>query len=166
MAFGVATVILGLAATTVMLLTEPEGAVTWVVPLSLWAVLGAGTSMINTPLARLLHDQATADNRTAIFSAQFSFSHARFILTYPIAGRFAHATSQFAGAAMLTALATLALSTAHRASGEPKSNEDSTVTASFMVCARWETIISVVAPSHRNRLVSILFDRKQASRIL
>jgi len=52
----------------------------WLVLLGLWVVLGAGTSMINTPSARLLRRVATESTRSYIFTAQFSLSHACFII--------------------------------------------------------------------------------------
>ncbi|WP_313955650.1 MFS transporter [Paenarthrobacter nicotinovorans] len=45
---------------------------TWPVLLGLWALLGVGTSMINTPSARLLRRAATDSTRSYIFTAQFS----------------------------------------------------------------------------------------------
>ena len=48
--------------------------------------LGAATSLVLTPSARLLRRASTEDNRPAVFAAQFSLSHACFLLTYPAAG--------------------------------------------------------------------------------
>lgn len=58
----------------------------WAWLLVLWALLGAATSTILTPSARLLRRSSTEDNRPAVFAAQFSLSHACFLLTYPLAG--------------------------------------------------------------------------------
>nr|WP_282775957.1 MFS transporter [Nocardia sp. CC201C] len=51
-----------------------------------WMALGAGTSLVNTPAARLLRAGSPPGDRAAVFTAQFSLSHAAFLLTYPIAG--------------------------------------------------------------------------------
>lgn len=79
----------------------------WPVLLGLWVVLGAGTSMINTPSARLLRRAATDRTRSYIFTAQFSLSHACFIITYPAAGWIGAAAGQPAAAAVLAAVATI-----------------------------------------------------------
>lgn len=79
----------------------------WPVLLGLWVVLGAGTSMINTPSARLLRRAATDSTRSYIFTAQFSLSHACFIITYPLAGWVGAAAGQPTAAAVLAAVATI-----------------------------------------------------------
>ncbi|WP_104180065.1 MFS transporter [Arthrobacter sp. B0490] len=77
----------------------------WAVFLGLWAVLGVGTSMISTPSSRLLRRAATDDTRSYLFTAQFSLSHACFMLTYPIAGWVGAAAGQPAAALVLGGLA-------------------------------------------------------------
>ncbi|MHA7222882.1 MFS transporter [Arthrobacter sp. RHLT1-20] len=94
---------LGLAGTYVLLAVSGP----WPVLLGLWVVLGAGTSMINTPAARLLRRAATDSTRSYIFTAQFSLSHACFIITYPVAGWIGAAAGQPAAAAILAAVATI-----------------------------------------------------------
>lgn len=79
----------------------------WGLFLALWVVLGAGTSMINTPSARLLRRVATESTRSYIFTAQFSLSHACFILTYPVAGWIGARYGQPAAALVLAVLAAL-----------------------------------------------------------
>ncbi|MGW5075644.1 MFS transporter [Rhodococcus sp. NPDC004095] len=106
---------IGLAAVTAVLAIDPSPGVGWAALTVLWIVLGAGTSMINTPSARLLRAESTLDTRASVFTAQFSLSHACFMLTYPIAGWVGAQTSQFTAAAVLTAIATLATTTATRA---------------------------------------------------
>ena len=64
----------------------PPGGGQWTLLLALWAVLGAATSLILTPSARLLRRASDQVSRPAVFAAQFSLSHACFMLTYPIAG--------------------------------------------------------------------------------
>lgn len=77
----------------------------WWVFLALWAVLGVGTSMISTPSSRLLRRVATDATRGSLFTAQFSLSHACFMLTYPIAGWIGAAAGQPAAALCLAVLA-------------------------------------------------------------
>lgn len=79
-----------------------------------WAVLGAGTSMINTPSARLLRAQSDSDSRAAVFTAQFSLSHACYLLTYPIAGTLGALAGLPITAVVLAVIATLAATTAVR----------------------------------------------------
>jgi len=105
---GSAVLPVGLAAATLMLLAAPSPAVGWVLLAGIWIVLGAGTSMINTPSARLLRYGSDERNRSAVFTAQFSLSHACFILTYPLAGWVGAQVGQVTAAAALTVLATLA----------------------------------------------------------
>ncbi|WP_367182099.1 MFS transporter [uncultured Arthrobacter sp.] len=93
----------GMGAAGVVAMMQPP----WALMLLLWAVLGAGTSMINTPSARLLRRAASDSTRSYLFTAQFSLSHACFIITYPVAGWVGAAAGQPAAAFILAALATL-----------------------------------------------------------
>ncbi|GAB2991580.1 MFS transporter [Actinotalea caeni] len=68
------------------LLEWTEGTAQWAALLSAWGLLGAATSTILTPAARLLRRNSTEQNRPAVFAAQFSLSHACFLITYPLAG--------------------------------------------------------------------------------
>ncbi len=63
-----------------------EGPAQWGALLALWAIIGAATSAVLTPSARLVTRNSTEDNRSSVFAAQFSLSHACFLLTYPLAG--------------------------------------------------------------------------------
>lgn len=58
----------------------------WWLLLILWAFMGAASSLILTPSARILRRASTDDNRPSVFAAQFSLSHLCFLLCYPIAG--------------------------------------------------------------------------------
>lgn len=104
----------GLVATCVMLALRPSAGWGWVLLIGLWIAFGAGTSMINTPSSRLLRDESTPDTRNAVFTAQFSLSHAAFMLTYPIAGWLGASMGQFVAAAVLALIATLAAMAAFR----------------------------------------------------
>ncbi|MBI6603723.1 MULTISPECIES: MFS transporter [Pseudomonas] len=54
--------------------------------LPLWMVLGVGYSLAQTPSGRLLRRSAHAEDRPALFAAQFALSHACWLITYPLAG--------------------------------------------------------------------------------
>ncbi|WP_231494128.1 MFS transporter [Nocardiopsis sp. CNT312] len=51
-----------------------------------WAVLGAGCALVSAPTGRLLREAAPEGGLAGVFAAQFSLSHACFLLTYPLAG--------------------------------------------------------------------------------
>ncbi len=99
----------GLAAAALLTWTEqlpvPLTDHSWLLYLGLWVLLGAGTSMIGTPSGRLLRRAATDSTRNQLFTAQFSLSHACFIITYPAAGWIGAAAGQPAAALVLAALA-------------------------------------------------------------
>ncbi|MDP9806119.1 MFS family permease [Trueperella bonasi] len=63
-----------------------ENTTSWFALLVIWTLAGATTSMVLTPSSRLLRRGSTPANRSAVFAAQFSLSHACYLLTYPIAG--------------------------------------------------------------------------------
>lgn len=54
--------------------------------LALWFLLGAGSSLVMTPTGRLLKQSCQPEDRTALFAAQFSLSHACWLIAYPLAG--------------------------------------------------------------------------------
>lgn len=54
--------------------------------LLLWLLLGVGYSLAQTPSGRLLKRSAHAEDRPALFAAQFALSHACWLITYPLAG--------------------------------------------------------------------------------
>ncbi len=56
--------------------------------MALWLVIGFGYSLTQTPTGRLLRRSAHPEDRPALFAAQFALSHACWLLTYPLAGRF------------------------------------------------------------------------------
>ena len=77
--------------------------------LAIWFVLGVGLSLVQTPAGRLLQRSAERDEWPALFSAQFSLSHACWLLTYPLAGGLGAALGLSAAAAVLATVATCAL---------------------------------------------------------
>ena len=54
--------------------------------LPVWFVLGAGSSLIQTPAGRLLKRSAHKGDRPAIYAAHFALLHACWLLAYPLAG--------------------------------------------------------------------------------
>ncbi|MGX1811018.1 MFS transporter [Nocardia sp. NPDC055321] len=105
----------GLAAAALIPALDPAPIAGWTLLAGAWMALGAGTSLINTPSARLLRAQSDTDTRTTVFTAQFSLSHACFLLTYPIAGWVGASMGQLVAAIIASLLATLAGLTAAQA---------------------------------------------------
>ncbi|MDA1153389.1 MAG: MFS transporter [Proteobacteria bacterium] len=58
----------------------------WPVLLGAWLLVGLGYSAVLTPSGRLLRRSAHAEDRPALFAAQFALSHACWLLTYPLSG--------------------------------------------------------------------------------
>ena len=54
--------------------------------IALWAVIGFGFSLTQTPIGRIINRSAHEADRGAVFAAQFSLSHACWLVTYPLAG--------------------------------------------------------------------------------
>jgi MFS family permease len=54
--------------------------------LLVWLLLGAGSSLVQTPAGRLLRRSAREADRPAIYAAQFALSHACWLMAYPLAG--------------------------------------------------------------------------------
>jgi MFS family permease len=82
-----------LASGTLVMAAMLEGAVlpgrlTAALPLLLpvWFVLGAANAAVLTPSGRLLRRSAHAEDRPAVFAAQFALSHACWLVAYPLAG--------------------------------------------------------------------------------
>ncbi len=109
---GCAVVPAGLVVTTLLLAVDPGPALGWVVLGSMWFVLGAGTSLVNTPSARVLRRHCSDRERQALFTAQFSLSHACFLITYPLAGWGGVHAGHIVAAGVLAVIATLAAITA------------------------------------------------------
>jgi MFS family permease len=75
--------------------------------MTLWAVLGFGYSLTQTPAGRLLRRSAHPEDRPAIFAAQFALSHACWLMTYPLAGRLGAALGLDATFLVMAGLAAL-----------------------------------------------------------
>lgn len=58
----------------------------WGTLLGAWVAIGIGYSAVLTPSGRLLRRSTHAEDRPAVFAAQFALSHACWLVTYPLAG--------------------------------------------------------------------------------
>jgi MFS family permease len=54
--------------------------------ITLWALIGFGFSLTQTPIGRIINRSAREADRGAVFAAQFALSHACWLVTYPLAG--------------------------------------------------------------------------------
>lgn len=78
----------------------------WIPLLAGWFIIGIGYSVVLTPSGRLLKRSAHAEDRPAVYAAQFALSHACWLVTYPLAGwliTVAGPTAAFAALALLAA---------------------------------------------------------------
>ena len=57
--------------------------------LGLWAAFGLAASLVLTPGGLVIARSARAADRPAVFAAQFSLSHAGWLVAYPLAGKLA-----------------------------------------------------------------------------
>lgn len=81
---------------------------------AVWALIGGGYAAILTPGGRLLRRSAHADDRPALFAAQFSLSHACWLLMYPLAGWLGTLISPTIGAAVMAGIVALAVAVSIR----------------------------------------------------
>lgn len=108
---GAAVLTAGLAAAVALSFAD---AGSWPAALAIWAIIGAGTGLILTPTGRVLRRSAHAEDRPALFAAQFSLSHVAWLLTYPLTGWLATTTTFTTTWLTLAALATLGTAAALR----------------------------------------------------
>jgi H+ antiporter protein len=83
MVAGAWTMVAALLAIAVTVFTA---GLSWPVLLVVWLVIGLGYSTVQTPSGRLLRRSAHAEDRPAVFAAQFALSHACWLITYPLSG--------------------------------------------------------------------------------
>ncbi|MES2143496.1 MAG: MFS transporter [Pseudomonadota bacterium] len=98
---GAALMVAGVAVTAV--------AGTFAALLALWAVVGFGFSLSQTPIGRILNRSARPEDRPAVFAAQFALSHAAWLVTYPLAGWVGSVVGLPAAAVALAVLGAVAL---------------------------------------------------------
>ena len=91
-----------------------DGLPAWGVFLLVWALIGFLYSSILTPSGRLLRRSAHAEDRPAIFAAQFALSHACWLLTYPLAGWAGQAMGMGPALMLLAGVAVIGLAVASR----------------------------------------------------
>ena len=94
----------GAAIMTVVLLAGSVLATSYVVLLALWAIMGVGYSLTLTPAGRALRRSSNAQDRPALFAAQFALSHAAWLIAYPVAGLVSAAADPSAAFLVLAAL--------------------------------------------------------------
>jgi predicted MFS family arabinose efflux permease len=74
--------------------------------LLLWGILGAGYSLTMTPVGRVLRRSSHAEDRAALFAAQFALSHGAWLIAYPLSG---FVSASFGTSAAFAALCALCL---------------------------------------------------------
>ena len=105
-----AVLTLALAALAAITATMQPGPAYWHVLLGGWLVLGVAYSASVTPSGRLLRRSANADDRPALFAAQFALSHVCWLVCYPLAGQLGARVGMeaaFGAMAILAAIGTL-----------------------------------------------------------
>ena len=83
---GAAMAMVGALAVTTLLWTTAPDRVVWATLLPAWAILGMAYAGLVTPGGRLLRRSAQTADLPSLFAAQFSLSHACWLLAYPLAG--------------------------------------------------------------------------------
>lgn len=95
-------------------LAAPPGGWSWPALLAAYLLVGAATSAVLTPSGRLLRRSAASGDLPAAFAAQFSLSHACWLLAYPLAGLLLTRAGPAPTAAVLAGLALAAALAAAR----------------------------------------------------
>ncbi|QBM75941.1 MFS transporter [Sphingomonas sp. AAP5] len=106
-----AALTLALAALAAISVTMTPGPAYWHVLLAGWLVMGIAYSASVTPSGRLLRRSANADDRPALFAAQFALSHVCWLVCYPLVGQLGARVSMaaaFAAMAVLSAIGVVA----------------------------------------------------------
>ena len=99
--------LIGLAAITS---TMAKDAGYWHVLLAGWGLMGFAYSASVTPSGRLLRRSSNADDRPALFAAQFALSHVCWLICYPLVGQLGARvgmTAAFGGMAIVAAVGTI-----------------------------------------------------------
>lgn len=107
-AAGVMTAILAAMAFATAVI--PAGRTYWYVQLAAWLTLGIAYSMSVTPSGRLLRRSANAEDRPALFAAQFALSHVCWLICYPVVGQLGARVGMaaaFGGMAAISAIGTI-----------------------------------------------------------
>lgn len=88
------------------------GGLGWSGLLAAWALAGAFYSAVLTPSGRLLRRSAHAEDRPAVFAAQFALSHLCWLAAYPLAGLAGDALGLWPTLILLGALALVSVAAA------------------------------------------------------
>lgn len=93
----------------------------WPLLLVVWFAVGVGYSTVQTPSGRLMRRSAHAEDRPALFAAQFALSHACWLVSYPLSGWLMTALGTVPALLVLAVVATVGLVAALRLwpSGDP-----------------------------------------------
>jgi MFS family permease len=78
--------------------------------LVIWAILGVGSSLVQTPAGRLIVRSSAEGDRPAYYAAQFALTHLCWLVAYPMAGWIGAGmglSSAFAALGVVAAVATL-----------------------------------------------------------
>lgn len=86
----------------------------WSILLGAWLLVGIGYSAVLTPSGRLLRRSAHAEDRPALFAAQFALSHACWLVTYPLSGWLITLFGPAVSLSVLSAVASAGIVTALR----------------------------------------------------
>jgi H+ antiporter protein len=106
-----AVLTIALAALAAISATMTPGSAYWHVLLAGWLVMGVAYSASVTPSGRLLRRSANAEDRPALFAAQFALSHVCWLICYPLVGQLGARVSMsaaFVGMAALSAIGVVA----------------------------------------------------------
>lgn len=90
-----------------LVLALPVDRLGWLLPVWVW--LGVGFSTAQTPVGRLLTRSSHGEDRPALFAAQFSLSHAGWLVAYPLAGWLGSVAGMQITLMVLASLALIAL---------------------------------------------------------
>lgn len=80
----------------------------------IWLALGVGGGLVLVPTGAVLRRSSSVEDRPAIFAAQFSLSHACWLITYPIAGWVSTAAGLTAAWSVLAVLVAVSVGLAPR----------------------------------------------------
>lgn len=108
----VLTIILAVLAAVWPTLAQPAR---WPVLLFAWLILGAAYASLVTPGGRLLRRSSNEADRPALFAAQFSLSHACWLIAYPLVGWLGSRVGMSAALWAMAALAILGIMVARSA---------------------------------------------------
>lgn len=90
-----------------LILALPVDRLGWLLPV--WAWLGVGFATAQTPIGRLLTRSSHGEDRPALFAAQFSLSHAGWLIAYPLVGWMGSVAGMQVTLMVLVSLALVAL---------------------------------------------------------